>query len=181
MEFVDFNISVIKLSLTFTKIELLPVESPILRGLFSSLFPSAIVQRYESSDEYPASKLSIEKLKVGLRMRRSVVATHDGHAGTMKTLSRWSNTLWNAMLQRPILSIKLVGVILEVEKAYIAPHPPPEIHTTAHDSLPFAVSTSDNAGPEIPTYDQDCVLDFLRVDEVRDAEGVTFWMDRWSE
>jgi hypothetical protein len=154
MEFVDVKISLYKFSFNLTKIEILPVESPIFRGLFASLFPSAIVQRYVSSDEYPTSKILIKELKVQIRMQNIVC---------------------------PIICVELRGVTMEVEKAYLAPRPPPEFVADAQDSLPSAIPPSDDIGPEIPIFDDRIVLDFLRGDELRDADTVTFWMERWSE
>ena len=180
MEFGNFTISLTKLSLAFTDVEIYPVDSPITKGLFSALFPSAIVSKYEASDEYPASKISIGMMKVGLRTR-SIVSSQEKYEGIVNTASHWVKQQLKTMLHRPVISIKLTGVTLEVEKAYIAPHPPQEYHTPGEDSLPSAVSPSPGIGPEIPMFDQDYVLDFLRDDEVQNADKVTYLMERWCE
>jgi hypothetical protein len=174
MEFVDVKISLYKLSLKFTKIQILPVDSPVFQGLFAALFPSAIVRRYDASDEYPRSKISIEKLNVQIRMR--LTGSHGGHTGASTTLY-----LWIKQCMRPIISVELSGVTLEVEKAYLAPHSPPEFVADAQDSLPSAISPSFDVGPEIPVFDDRYYMDFLSSDELRDADKVTFWIERWSE
>ena len=125
----------------------------MFQGLFASLFPSAIVERYDTSDEFPTSKISIKELKVQIRIQH---------------------------ILRPIVCVKLRGVTLEVEKAYLA-RPPPEFVADAQDSLPSAIPPSVDIGPEIPIFDDRIVLDFLRGEELRDADTVTFWIERWSE
>jgi hypothetical protein len=69
------------------------------------------------------------------------------------------------------------NVILTVEKAYIAPDPPLEFHAT--ERLPSAIPPSHEHHHNLPTFDQEAVLDFLRNDEINDAEAVTFWIERW--
>lgn len=177
MDFLDFKISLHKLSITFTKVELSPVESPILQGIFGALFPSAIVQKYEASEDHPPSKITIEKLKVALRMG----IIRDGDDRTDKLVYRLSERLRNILFQRPLISIKLNGVVVEVEKAYVAPKPPPEFCAMGKDSLPSAVPPASELGPEIPVFDQDAVLSFFRDDELRDADQTVFWIERWSE
>ena len=176
MEFGDFRLSPHKISFIMTKIEILPVESPVLKGLFGAIFPSAIVKSYEYSDDYPPSKISVEKLKVGLRMRL-LTCSQQKDDQMMRYLFRWARQLRYFIFQRPMIRIELTGVTLEVEKAYIAPSPPP----MEFDSLPSAISHEDELDPKIPTFDQDVVMEFLKEDELRDADGVTFWLERWSE
>lgn len=172
MEFDDVKLSIYNLSLKFTHIVILPVESPVLQGIFAALFPSAFVKKYDASDDYPTSKIAIETLRVRIRMRLN------GSRGEHVGKSTPSN-LWRRM--RPMISVELRGVTLEVEKAYLAPPPPPEFSSEAQDSLPSAISPSDNVGPEIPVFDDGYLLDFLRGDESRDADIVTFLIERWSE
>ena len=186
MEFGDLKISIHKLSLKITKIQILPVESPIFKGIFAALFPSSIVQNYEVSDEYPPSKISIQKLSIGLRIR-SFVGRHDewDSCNMLKRIAILTNQLFNTIFQLPIISIKLSGVTVEVEKAYIAPCPSEaEFCTTGRGgSFPSAVPlpSNDRVGPGIPRFDQDYILEFLKEDEIRDANGVTFWIERWIQ
>jgi hypothetical protein len=174
MEFVDVKISLYKLSLKFTKIEILPVESPVFQGLFAALFPSAVIRRYDASDEYPTSKISIEKLNVRIRMR--LTGSHGGQTGASTTVY-----LWIKQCMRPIISVELSGVTLEVEKAYLAPRSPLEFVADAQYPLPYAIPPSVDVGPEIPVFDDRYCMDFLSSDELRDADMVTFWIERWSE
>ncbi len=170
MEFVDFRLSIFSLSVTFTDIELTS-DSPITLGLLA-FFPSAVVQKYKPSLDYPASKITVEEIKIGLRMGLIV--------RNVTILSQFMKQIWNLMFQRPIISIMLNGATLHIEKAYLAPHPPQEmINITA--TMPSAVAPSDEIGSEIPVFDQDYLLDFLRLDELRYANAVTFWIERWSE
>lgn len=172
MEFVDVKISIYNLSLKFTHIEILPVESPIFQGIFAALFPSAFVKKYDASDDHPTSKIAIEKLRVRIRMKLN--GSPDVHVGTSI-----ASYLWQRM--RPMISVELSGVTLEVEKAYLAPHPSAEYFSEAQDSLPSAILPSVDVGPRIPVFDDGYVLDFLRGGESRDADRVTFYIERWSE
>eukprot|EP00581_Thalassiosira_minuscula_P006206 CAMPEP_0183745000 /NCGR_PEP_ID=MMETSP0737-20130205/66017_1 /TAXON_ID=385413 /ORGANISM="Thalassiosira miniscula, Strain CCMP1093" /LENGTH=427 /DNA_ID=CAMNT_0025980655 /DNA_START=235 /DNA_END=1515 /DNA_ORIENTATION=+ len=174
MEFGDFEMSLLHLSFVFTDVQLIPQQTPIISGIFAALFPSAIVRSYEESKEYPGSKISIKRLKVGLRVG-TFARTHDEHAGVLKTLFCWVRQY---LFQRPIISVELNNVTLEVEKAYIAPQPPPEFHTINSQVLPSAIPSA-KLGPEIPAFDQDYVLHSLRDGEISYANAVTFWMERW--
>ena len=177
MEFVDFHLSIFSLSITFTDFELMS-NSPITLGLLA-FFPSAIVQNYKPSLNFPASKITVEKIKIGLRMGLIVRNFHK-HDGTVTILSQFMKQILNLLFQRPIVSIKVNGATLHVEKAYLAPRPPQEMMNSA-TSMPSAVAPSVDIGSEIPVFDQDYILDFFRLDELRYADAVTFWIERWSE
>lgn len=165
------------LSITFTDI-ILYSESPIVLFFLGLLFPSAVVQKYNSSDDFPASKITVKKMKVGLRMGL-VVRNIDKSNGSIKILAQGTNQVLNFIFQRPIISIKLHGATLHVQKAYIAPPPPPEINIST--SLPSAIPSSENIGPEIPVFDQAYLWEFLKDDELRYSDAVTFWVERWGE
>ena len=187
MEFGDLKISIHELSLKITQIQILPVESPIFKGIFAALFPSSMVQSYEVSDDYPPSKIVIQELIFGLRIR-SFVGRHDewDTCSILKRISILTNQLFNTIFQLPIVSIKISGVTVEVEKAYIAPcQSEAEFCTTGCPGglFPSAIPSpsADRVGPGIPTFDQDYILEFLKEDEIRDANGVTFWIERWIQ
>lgn len=179
MNFGDFKISIVSVRLTFIDVTILPVESPIFKGLFAALFPSSMVQKYKESDEFPASKITIEKVRVALRTR-SMIGSCDSTDSSSNKAIHWVRQLWGVMIQRPIIWVQLIGVTLEVEKAYIAPPPPPELHSASQDHLPAAFP-ADVTNNDIPVFDQDYFLQFLREDEILDADDVTFKMERWRE
>ena len=172
IEFNDFKISLLEISFTFTNVEILPLECPIINDIFGALFPSAVVGPYEESDEYPKSKISIDTMKVSLRTRAIFDAYKNDNTG--KAISKWASRICCILFQRPIMKIKLAGVTLTVNKCYIAPPPPQEFQTKRKHLLPTAV-------PKIPTFDQDLLMSALKEDELRDADGITFLIERWSE
>ena len=178
MEFGDFRISLLSLSIYFTDIELV-AESPITILLLGIIFPSAVVQKFKPSAEYPTSKITIARMKVGLRMGL-IVRNFDKHDGAITFLSKFTKQLLDLIFLRPVISIKLNRATFHIEKLYLAPRPPPEMMMNNTTSLPSAIAPA-NIGSEIPVFDQDYMLDFLRLDEVRNADYVTFYMERWRE
>lgn len=177
MEFGDFRLSILSLSITFTDIELV-AESPVTLGLLA-FFPSGVAQKYNPTVDFPASKITVEKMKIGFRMGL-IVRKFDKQDGAITILSQFTKQILDIIFQRPIISIKLNGAILHVEKAYLAPLPPPTMNDITA-SLPSAIAPSDDIGSEIPVFDQGYLLDFLKADELRYADSVTFWIERWSE
>lgn len=178
MEFGDFRLSIYSLSVTFTDIELIS-ESPITRELLALLFPSAVVQKYNPSVDFPTSKITVEKMKIGLRMGL-IVRNFDKELDPDTITSQFTKQILNIVFQRPLISIKLKGATLHVEKTYLAPQPCLEwINKSV--SAPSAISSIDDIGSEIPVFDQDYLLNYFRADELRYADTVTFWIERWRE
>lgn len=178
MEFGDFRFSIYSLSVTFTDIELMS-ESPITRELLALLFPSTVVQKYNPSVDFPASKITVDKMRIELRMGLTV-RNFDRQDDANTIMSQFTKQMWNIIFQRPLISFKLNGATLHAEKAYLAPRPSLErIDKTL--SMPSAISSLDDIGSEIPVFDQDYLLNYLRADELRYADSVTFWIERWRE
>jgi len=176
MEFENVKISILKQSMSFSKIIILPLESPLILPIFGALFPSAVVKRFETSDDHPESTISIEKFGVKLRIGSLTGRIHRSESSTKSVASKLKNLI-RSYIPRPVIVVKMSNVILTVEKAYIAPDPPLEFHAT--ERLPSAIPPSHEHHHNLPTFDQEAVLDFLRNDEINDAEAVTFWIERW--
>jgi hypothetical protein len=174
MEFKRVQFSVIKRAMGFSNLVILPLEAPVLSGIFGAIFPSAVVKQLELSDEYPPSKLEIEKFSVKLRLGS---LTGKFRNDAEKSVAVKLKNLIGIFIPRPMIVIKMTNVVLTVEKAYLAPAAPPEFSDGG--KLPYAIPPPEELDPRLPTFDQDALLEFLRNDEINDAEATTFWIERW--
>ena len=188
IKFEDIVVKPHRLTIKVKSIELYPLQSPILRGIFVAIFPSANVSILQKSDDYPESKISIHKMKIKLRIGTAVGTKISDTVAEVSNNGKASSTNWILRLlyyvfPRPVIDVDMVGVTFEIEKSYIAPDAPSEFHNNSQSTtpltLPSAVVSSNQCGPEIPTFDQDYWLDFLRNDEILDADNITFLIERW--
>ena len=178
VEFGDIEISILTLSIIVNQIELLPLDVPILQFIFAALFPSANARRSTkespSDNYYPQNKIKIQRLKVRLKIKsRETFASNQ---------ISWTKRAFYLIFPRPMIVVKINRLVVEVEKAYIAPTPPADFEThfvTMSTRLPYAVSTQQH--PEIPMFDQNYLLEELRNAEVLEADFTTFCLERWLQ
>jgi len=189
VKFGDIEVTLYNLTVKVDHVELFPMKCSILRGIFVAIFPSANVSTQQLSDDYPESKITIDELTTTLRIGTAVGLHLNDTVSDVENLKEnklsvhWILRILYYLFPRPVIDVVMDGVILHVEKAYIAPDPPSELvidgahRSTA--SLPSSVVSSDKRSPYIPTFDQEYWMDFLRNDEVNDADNLTFCIERW--
>ena len=153
---------------------ILPLESPVIRGIFGAIFPSAVVKQLQKSDEYPSSKIEIGTFSLRIQMGS---LTGKFRSDTEQSFLMQLKYIIGSFIPRPLIVIKMSNVILTVEKCYLAPVAPSEF---AHgEKLPYSIPSAEEYDPRLPIFDQDIILDYLRNDEINDAELTTFWIERW--
>ncbi len=181
VEFGSIEISLLTLSIIVHEIELSPLDVPILQIIFVALFPSAnarsIKKESSSSDcnsSYPRNKIKIQRLKVSL--------TINSRDSANQTIS-WIKRAVYVILPRPMIVVKMNSVVVEVEKAYIAPTPPDGFETMSNNRLPYAVVSTQqhHSHPDIPKFDQSYYLDELQNAEITEANHITFCLERWLQ
>ena len=173
MEFGGIHLSVIRLSFGFSNLVILPLETPVLSGIFGAIFPSAVVNQLEKSDDYPPSKIVIGKFSIKLRIG---ALTGKFTNDTKKSLAQKLKNFIGRFIPRPMIAIKLSNVVLTVEKSYLAPGAPPEY---TDGRVPYAIPPPEERDPRLPTFDQEPILEFFRNDEINAANGMTYWIERW--
>lgn len=166
--FGDIETSILTLSIIVNKIELSPLDMPILQVIFIALFPSANARSEKESLDYPWSKVKIERLKVRLTIK--------SREETISNQMSWAKRAFYLIFPRPMFIVKMKSVVIEVEKAYIAPAPPANLGTVSNQ-LPHAISTQQH--PELLTFDQSYHLEELRNAEIFEADYTTFCLERW--
>jgi hypothetical protein len=181
VEFGDIEISLLTLSIIVHEIELSPLDVPILQIIFVALFPSAnarsIKKESSSSDcnsSYPRNKTKIQRLKVSL-----TINSRDSSSANQAI--SWIKRAVYVILPRPMIVVKMNNVVVEVEKAYIAPTPPDGFETMSN-RLPYAViSRQQHLHPDIPKFDQHYYLDELQNAEIAEANHITYCLERWLQ
>jgi hypothetical protein len=174
MEFKRMQFSILKRSMGFSNLVILPLDAPVIGGIFGAIFPSAVVKQMELSNDYPPSKIEIGKFRVKLQVG-SLTGRFMSDAD--KSLASKIKMFIGSFIPRPMIVIKMSNVVLTVEKAYLAPEPPPEFANGG--KMPYAIPPLEDRDPRLPVFDQDALLEFLRNDEFNDAEAATFWIERW--
>ena len=171
------KITILKPSLGFTKIIILPLEAPVISGIFGILFPSSVVKQLQVTADYPRSKIEIGRFKVKLRIGS---ITGRFRSDKSKSILVKLKNFIGSFIPRPMVVIKMSDVILTAEKAYLAPDSPPEF-AAGSEQFPSAIppTDSDEWDPRWPVFDQEAMLEYFRNDEINDAEAVTFWIERW--
>lgn len=164
-EFENIEVSILKPSVIVNKIELSPLDMPILKNIFVALFPSANARSEKESLDYPGSKVKIERLKV-----RLTIKTRDQNNQKGWAIKR----AFQLLLPRPMFVVKMTRVIVEVEKGYIAT---PADFGDVSNQLPHAISMQQH--PELLKYDQSYYLEELRNAEILEADYITFCLERW--
>ncbi len=172
VEFGDMETSILTLSIIVHKVELSPLDMPILQFIFIALFPSANARSEKESLDYPWSKVKIERLKVRLTIHKS--RDDESHQNMS-----WAKRAFYLIFPRPMLVVKMKSVVIEVEKAYIAPAPPAE-YGTMTNQLPHAISMQQNH-PELLKFDQIYLLEELGNAEILQADYITFCIERWIQ
>lgn len=167
VEFDDIDVSILKASIIVNKIEFSPLDIPILNIIFIALFPSANARSEKESLDYPWSKIKIARLKVRLTMK----ARDDSNQMS------WVRRAFNRMFPRPMCIVKMTRLVMEVEKAYIAPPTPADFGDDVSIPLPHAISTQQH--PELLAFDQSYLIDRLRNAEILEADYYTFCLELW--
>lgn len=180
VELGEIEISVLTLSIIVHEIELSPLDMTILQIIFVALFPSAnarsIIKKESSSFDcnsgYPRSKIKIQRLKVSLTINSRDSANQ----------TSWIKRAVYIIFPRPMIEVKMNSVVVEVEKAYIAPTPPNGFDTMSN-RLPYAVVSTQqqHSNPDIPKFDQNYFLDELQNAEITRANQITFCLERWLQ
>ena len=165
-EFENIEVSILTPSVIVNKIELSPLDMPILKNIFIALFPSANARSEKESLDYPGSKVKIERLKV-----RLTIKTRDQNNQKGCAIKR----AFQLLLPRPMFVVKMTRVIVEVEKSYIAP--PADFRDVVSNQLPHAISMQHH--PELLQYDQSYYVEELRNAEIFEADYITFCLERW--
>jgi hypothetical protein len=81
-----------------------------------------------------------------------------------------------------MIVVKMNNVVVEVEKAYIAPAPPDGFEMMSNRKLPYAVvSSQQHLHPDIPKFDQNYFLDELQNAEITEANHITYCLERWLQ
>lgn len=173
MEFKTVHFSVLSRSFGFSKLVILPLDAPVIGGIFGAIFPSAVVKQLELSDEYPPSKIEIGRFRVKIRVGS---LTGKFRSDTEKSWVVKFKNFIGSFIPRPMIVIKMTNVVLTVEKAYLAPEAPPEF---ANGKLPYAIPPPEEHDLRLPVFDQEALLEYFRNDEINDAEAATFWIERW--
>lgn len=170
VEFGSIEISMLTLSVIIHHIEMLPLDVPILQSIFVALFPSANARSAkETPDCYPCSKVRIQRLKVTFKsIFRDDVTIH----------MSWAKRAFCRILPRPMIIVKMKCLVVEVEKAYIAPIPPANFGTMT-TQLPYAISMQQY--PELPMFDQNYHLEELRNAEILEADSITYCLEHWLQ
>jgi len=167
VEFGDIEISFLQLSIIVNKIELSPLDMPILQIIFIALFPSANARSEKESLDYPWSKVKIDRLKVRLTIK----------SRDKSNQTSWAKRAFHLRFPRPFFVVKMRSVVVEVEKAYIAPAPPADFGDDVSNQLPHAISMQQH--PELLSFDQRYHVEEFRIAEIRDADYITFCLERW--
>ena len=173
MEFGAIHFSILGQSFGFSNLVILPLETPVLSGIFGAIFPSAVVKQLEKSDDYPPSKIVIKNFRIKLRIG---ALTGKFTNDTKKSMAQKFTNFIGRFIPRPMIVIKLSDVVLTVEKSYLAPDAPPEY---TDGRIPFAIPPPEERDPRLPTFDQDPMLEYFRNDEINAANGMTYWIERW--
>jgi len=168
VEFGDIATSILTLSIIVHRIELSPLDTPFLHVIFIALFPSANARSEKESLDYPRSKIKIERLKV----RLTIKSRDESYQMS------WAKRAFYLIFPRPMFVVKMKGVVIEVEKAYIAPAPPADFSAMTNQ-LPHAISMQ--AHPELLKFDQRYHLDQLGNAEILQADYITFCLERWIQ
>lgn len=169
VEFDDIDVSILKASIIVNKIEFSPLDMPILNIIFIALFPSANARSEKESIDYPWSKIKIARLKVRFTIKRRDDSNQ----------MSWVKRAFNRMFPRPTCIVKMTRLAMEVEKAYIAPPAPADLGDEEVVSHPLPHATSTQQHPELLTFDQSYLVDWLRSAEILEADYYTFCLERW--
>ena len=179
MTYGDMSISVWRLKLVIKRMELRPSQSFFARAAILAIVPSAHVRQLDDSVDRPESKVTVERLSIKIRVN-SLAAQEERDCGDApRGLAHAACRL----LPRPTLMVRLGGVSIDIEKAYLAPEPPPQLRVPArgrHPTLPAALPPANGAG-NLPTFFQDDLLQTVRDEEAGEADCVTSLMERWGE
>eukprot|EP00804_Cyclotella_cryptica_P012787 CCRYP_010547-RA/>CCRYP_010547-RA protein AED:0.05 eAED:0.05 QI:183/0.85/0.81/1/0.76/0.63/22/985/2990 len=160
------------LSIKLTDLELPCSESSIIRAIILAVIPSAHVKRVKG---YPESTVKIKHLSAKVRITSMAAAFHstvDIESGTNSGRDGKPVPWMYNIIPKLFIKIKLQGLDVWVEKAYLAPTPP-EFCTS---SPPSALQDLDMS--HLPTFEQDSIL---MNGEISDADRVTFCIERWID
>ena len=160
LQFGEIKVTVINLTFKLTNIELLSSESRIIRAVILAVFPSAHVKKLKG---YPDSKVTVKCLSVKLRVN-SVASffstcnstSHMGKHHIETEFEKKNNICWiYHFIPKPHIKVKLHGLDIQIEKAYLAPKPP---DFCSSSSAPSPVQNFDVS--HLPTFEQDSMVDW---------------------
>lgn len=189
VKFGNIEVTPYNLTIKLENVEVFPLKCSFLRGTFVAIFPSANVSIQQLSDDFPESKITIDKMTTTLRIGTAVGLHLNDTVSDVENVKEnkrsvhWLLRILYYLFPRPVIDVVMDDVILHVEKAYIAPDPPTELYRDGvrlnSIFLPSSVVSFEQRSPDIPTFDQEYWMDFLRNDEVNDADNWTFCIERW--